>query len=264
MAVIAIDNQAFDFTSEEAIYCRTTGKNYYQIFPTTECSEVEFNLTPETEIELFTNPNFENLLTALDWFWNLASVNNNEVVLPPTGYIEQEVTGLTIGAYYRVCVYVKDILAPNSLGILASGSEVFINPNTTNEIGILCSYFLATDTTTTITFAHLGAVRNITIDSASLKEISVPVVEIQTCEGTPVGGTTETIDLYENTAKVTFCWEQLDAGCYKMCISPAPETALNLLDGVNLITTEGGRSIGLVITTASIGINGVRRLTWQP
>jgi hypothetical protein len=263
MAVFAIDNQALDFTSEEAIYCRTTGKNYYQIFPNSECSEVEFNLTAETDIELFSNPNFTDLTTdPSGWSWNLANVNNNQVILPPTGYIEQTVTGLTIGAYYRVCIQIKDITPPQALAIVLSGSAGFNNANTFNEEGIWCSYFVATDVNTTITFASTASVRNITIDSASIKEISVPVVEIQTCDGDVVSGTSETIDLYENTAKVTFCWSQLDNGCYKMCISPAPETALNLLDGVNLITAEGGRGIILTVNTASFNQTG--RLTRQP
>jgi hypothetical protein len=263
MAVFAIDNQALDFTSEEAIFCRTTGKNYYQIFPNSECSEVEFKLTAETDLELFSNPNFTDLTTdPSGWSWSLANVNNNQVILPPTGYIEQTVTGLTIGAYYRVCIQIKDITPPQALGILLSGSEVFNNANTFNDEGIWCSYFVATDVNTTITFASTASVRNITIDSASIKEISVPVVEIQTCDGDVVSGTSETIDLYENTAKVTFCWSQLDNGCYKMCISPAPETALNLLDGVNLINTEGGR--GIILTVSTAGFNQTGRLTRQP
>ena len=263
MAVFAIDNQALDFTSEEAIYCRTTGKNYYQIFPNGECSEVEFNLTAQTDLELFSNPNFTDLTTDPGgWSWNLANVNNNQVILPPTGYIEQTVTGLTIGAYYRVCIQIKDITPPQALAIVLSGSAGFNNANTFNAEGIWCSYFIATDASTTITFASTASVRNITIDSASIKEISVPVVEIQTCDGDVVSGTSETIDLYENTAKVTFCWSQLDKGCYKMCISPAPETALNLLDGVNLITTEGGR--GIILTVSTAGFNQTGRLTRQP
>jgi hypothetical protein len=263
MAVFPIDNQAFDFTSEEAIYCRTTGRNYYQIFPNSECSEVEFTLSPETDIELFGNPNFEDLLNNPDeWSWNLANVSNNQVVLPPTGYIEQTVTGLTIGAYYRVCIQIKDITPPQALAIALSGSAGFNNANTFNTEGIWCSYFLATDANTTIIFASTASVRNITIDSASIKEISIPIVEIQTCDGDVVPDTTETIDLYADTAKVTFCWAQLDNGCYKMCVSPAPETELNLLDGVNLITTQGGGGIILSVSTATYNVTGL--LTRQP
>jgi hypothetical protein len=263
MAVYPIDNQAFDLSGEEAIYCRN-GKPYYQFFPRTGCTEFEMRLTPETDVELFSNPYFEELESNPDgWNWDLANVDNNQVILFPQGYIEQQITGLTIGAYYRVCVEILAITPPQALVVIGSGSLGFNSNNAFNTVGIHCVYFIATDADVTFVFGSTGGVGNITLGSASVKEISIPIPTIETCEGTPVGGIDFTIDTYKDIAKIGICWEQLQPNCFKLCVTPAPETANDLFTGANLITTEDGRSITVDYVAAGVG-SARNFLTWTP
>lgn len=263
MAVYPIPNQAIDLSTQDSIYCNQLGQRYYQTMPRTGCSEFEVRLGEETGLEIFTNPDFDNLLVDPDgWEWDLVNVTNDPI-LAPSGSIWQEV-GLIVGRYYKICVEITQISDGQALCIIPQGSTVFETQNCFNKKGVHCAYFYAVGTTETFYFTATGATGTITLERAELKEISIPVVQIRTCEDVVVG-VSPTVEIYKDFAKISYCWIGIQAGCYKICVSPVPETGLDIFGGANLIATEGGRPIILETLTAIKLTGGTRApLTWIP
>ena len=259
MAVYPIPNQAFDLTSGDTVYCRTLGRTYYQLMPKDKCTTFQVSVDAETNVQLFSNPNLDNLLETPDgWEWDTVNVSLNQAKIFSGGQIWQQVT-LEVGKYYQLCVEITEITVGQALAIVSSDATIFLQNNAFNSIGTHCVYFYAVSTNPTFYFYATGVDGYVTMDSASLLEISVPNVEVQTCEGTTALGVDIDVEMYANTSQIKICWEQLVVGCYKVCVSPAPEGGLNVMDGQNNIITEGGRTL---VTEFLASVGGGRRLTW--
>lgn len=259
MGVTVLEGQAVYIQNE---FPCVESTDYGQPVMEGDCTQFQMRLTPETNIEIFSNPNLEELATDPNgWDWTLANVNNNQVILAPFGTLWQEV-GLTIGRYYKLCVEITQISAGQAIVVVADGSTIFETSNSFNTVGRHCTYFYATETTETFTIASTGATGTITLTSVSLLEITIPTVALETCDGDTVTYSPQ-ITIFRERATAVICWEGVAHGCYKICVTPNRLTTFNILDGANNIITPQGRKI---VTGQQTIINGAlvgsQRLTW--
>lgn len=253
MGVSILDGQAVNILGAKS-YC-IPDTEWSQPVMEGDCTSWQMSLSEANEIELFSNAALDTVsICPTDWTCTGAAFGTatSQVQFSPTGQIEQAIT-VEDGKYYRVCIEISEITGNQALCILTD-TAIIETVNCTNEVGYFCAYFYGVGTSDTIYFAATGNEGYIIIDNVSLKEISTPTITLETCEGVTVAASFE-LDVYKERAQAKLCWEGLDNGCYKICVSPIEITSFNIFDGANNILTNGGRRI--VANTGAA-------LTWIP
>lgn len=253
MGVSILDGQAVNILGARS-YC-IPDTEWSQPVMEGDCTSWQMDLSEADGIELFVNAALDTeFLCPNDWTCDGAAFGSidGQAQLAPTGQISQAVT-VEDGKYYRVCVDVSELTGNQALCIVMDNA-IFETQSCTNELGYFCAYFYAVGTSETIYFAATGNDGVIVIESVSLKEISLPTITLETCDGDVVMASFE-LAVYRERAQAKLCWTGLDNGCYKICINPIELTSFNILDGANNLITNGGRRLQT---------NSNATLTWIP
>lgn len=255
MGVSILNGQAVNILGDRS-YC-IPDTDWAQPVLEGDCTSWQMDLSEADNVELFTNASLDytsGVACPTDWTCDgLAfATTSSQAQLLPTGQISQAIT-VEDGKYYRVCVDISELTGNQALCILTD-TAVVETVNCTNETGYFCAYFYGVGTSDTIYFAATGNQGFIILESVSLKEISLPTITLETCEGDTVAASFD-LEIFKERAQAKLCWEGLDNGCYKICINPIEITSFNILDGANNILTNGGRRL---ITNSNAAI------TWIP
>lgn len=242
MGVIILDGQAVN-VKKQSDYCVEETEWFQPVMPN-DCTSWQMQLTPKTDIEIFTNPNLNGAGLACPTGWSCSGATGtgyNEVVFGTGAMITQTVT-LVNAKYYRLCVEIAEISAGMALVVTTDDGVIFLTSNTFTEEGTFCTYFYGDTTGPEFAISATGVDGFVYLTSVSLKEISIPNITVETCDGVE-----ETVDIdlqvYKERALAKICWAELEYGCYKICVDPIEATSFDILGGANNIITEGGRGI---------------------
>lgn len=255
-SVSLIPSNQSDF-NDRNLACSNDNERYCQSVIKKQFTEFQVKLLPATNIELVSNENFATNLTGWTPSGFMAQSHSNlyggSASLSSTGLgtLNQTITGLTIGKYYRGEILFRDftrqsllinafsaisVILPTPITFLRTPIILYnINQNVNIRDKKVIFWFLATSTSHQISIQIQNA--TVIAEYVSMMELTIPTAKVRTCEDEEVFNAG--VRLFKDNAIIGVNWNDTDiieGECYKICVFPDGNNSTNLFSNLNAIT----------------------------